>query len=94
MLGTLPERRPHRAVEVRLAGKVPPLKGDLARFCLAKCCSEPQNVAEKQRKAPKATAKSSSAEQLKALKATAKSSGAEHRKAPKATAEKQPQKAA
>ena len=48
--GTLPEERPYRAVEGRLTGKVPPLKGDLARFCLAKRFSEPQNAAEKQRR--------------------------------------------
>ena len=48
MPGTLPEERPYRAVEGRLAGKVPPLKGDLARFCLAKRFSEPRNAAEKQ----------------------------------------------
>ena len=50
MPGALPEERPYRTVEGMLAGKVPPLKGDLARFCSAKRCSEPQNAAEKQRR--------------------------------------------
>ena len=87
MPGTLPERRHHRTVEGRLAGKVPPLKGDLARFCLAKYCSEPRSIAEKQLKVPKATAekqrhRAAESHQSDSGKTAAKSSVEQQQSAP------------